>query len=191
MISLFLIIVQVSLLVYGRKIIDSDVDQKNRGASSTSSAYTFCDSPVTKGKVTFPQSIAGRASVVDKMEMYSGYVKISNAPDYLFYWFFSSQDQNASAPLVIWTNGGPGCSSMEGATTENGPLNLFDIKESCSTPGNCDYSGQLSSNPFSWNVHANVLYLDQPKNVGYSFGYGAETKSSTEAADDFITFYQN
>ena len=105
MISLFLIIVQVSLLVYGRKIIDSDVDQKNRRASSTSSAYTFCDSPVTKGKVTFPQSIAGRASVVDKMEMYSGYVKISNAPDYLFYWFFSSQDQNASAPLVIWTNG--------------------------------------------------------------------------------------
>jgi carboxypeptidase C (cathepsin A) len=33
--------------------------------------------------------------------------------------------------------------------------------------------------------------LDQPKNVGYSFGFGAETKSSTEAADDFITFYQN
>lgn len=100
------IIVQVCLLAYGRKIIDSDEDQQSRRASSiTSSAYTFCDSPVSKGKVTFPQSIAGRASVVNKMEMYSGYVKISSAPDYLFYWFFSSQDQNTSAPLVIWTNG--------------------------------------------------------------------------------------
>ncbi len=98
-------LVQVSLLAYGRKIIDSDVDQQKRGAAVSSSAYTFCDSPVSKGKVTFPQSIAGRASVVDKMEMYSGYVKISSAPDYLFYWFFSSQDQNTSAPLVIWTNG--------------------------------------------------------------------------------------
>jgi len=98
------LIVQLSLLAYGRKIIDSDADQQKR-ATSTSSAYTFCDSPVSKGKVTFPPSIAGRASVVDKMEMYSGYVKISNSPDYLFYWFFSSQDQNTSAPLVIWTNG--------------------------------------------------------------------------------------
>ena len=81
---------------------------------------------------------------------------------------------------------------MEGATTENGPLSLFDIKESCSGPeGQCDYTEQLSRNPYAWNAHANVLYLDQPKNVGYSFGYGAETKNSVEAADDFIVFYNN
>lgn len=45
---------------------------------------------------------------------------------------------------------------MEGATTENGPLILFDIKEACSS-GDCDYTGQLSLNPYSWNAHANVL----------------------------------
>lgn len=81
---------------------------------------------------------------------------------------------------------------MEGATTENGPLALFDIKESCTGgEGKCDYTEQFSRNPYAWNVHANVLYVDQPKNVGYSFGYGAETKSSVEAADDFIIFYNN
>lgn len=81
---------------------------------------------------------------------------------------------------------------MEAATTENGPLSLFDIKESCSSGSNkCDYSQQLSKNPYAWNAHANVLYVDQPKNVGYSFGYGDATKSSVEAADDFIIFYQN
>lgn len=151
----------------------------------------FCSSPVSKGRVIFPESIIGRVNV--NFDMYSGYVNVSAAPDYLFYWFFSTQDKNENAPLVVWTNGGPGCSSMEGATTENGPLSLFDIKESCQgvDRAKCDYTQQLSKNPYAWNAHANVLYLDQPKNVGYSFGYGSETKSSVEAADDFIIFYHN
>lgn len=89
--------------------------------------------------------------------------------------------------------GGPGCTAMEGATTETGPLSLFDIKESCSNlesdGHNCDYTNQLSTNPYGWNAHANLLFLDQPKNVGYSFGYGKETSSSVEAADEFIVFY--
>ena len=94
--------------------------------------------------------------------------------------------------FVLCHTGGPGCTAMEGATTENGPLALFDIKESCSGGvGKCDYTEQFSRNPYAWNAHANVLYVDQPKNVGYSFGYGKETASSVEAADDFITFYTN
>ena len=63
----------------------------------------FCSDPVTKAKVEFPESLIGRAKV--NFDMYSGYVPISDAPDYLFYWFFSSQDGNEDAPLVIWTNG--------------------------------------------------------------------------------------
>ena len=82
----------------------------------------------------------------------------------------------------------PGCTAMEGATTEHGPLSLFDMKESCQGP-ECDYSSTLSTNPYAWNKHANVLYLDQPKNVGYSFGYGQQPTSSVEAADDFVIFY--
>eukprot|EP01038_Epipyxis_sp_PR26KG_P004157 gene4157-5921_t len=150
----------------------------------------FCSTPISKGKVIFPDSIAGRAKV--SFDMYSGYVNISSSPDYLFYWYFSTQDKNPNAPLIIWTNGGPGCTSMEGATTENGPLNLLEIKESCSgSTGKCDYTGQLSANAYAWNSHANVVYLDQPKNVGFSFGYGSETKSSVEAAQQFLVFYQN
>lgn len=48
------------------------------------------------------------------------------------------------------------CGSQEGATTEHGPLVLYDIKEACSSD-QCDYTGQLSSNPYAWNAHANVL----------------------------------
>lgn len=146
----------------------------------------FCDDPVAKAKVELPDSLAGRANT--NFDMYSGYVNISSAPDYLFYWFFGTQDGNPDAPLIIWTNGGPGCTAMEGATTEHGPLVLFDIKESCTGP-QCDYNSQFSTNPYAWNVHANVLYLDQPKNVGYSFGYGQQPSSSVEAADDFVIFF--
>jgi hypothetical protein len=64
---------------------------------------TFCTSPVAKAPVVFPESLIGRAKV--NFDMYSGYVNVSSAPDYLFYWYFSSQDKNPDAPLIIWTNG--------------------------------------------------------------------------------------
>jgi carboxypeptidase C (cathepsin A) len=173
-----------------------DKEQDNRSLrsnyNSRNGGDTFCTTPVSKGEVKFPDSLAGRGKI--DFDMYSGYVPVSTAPDYLFYWFFGTQDKSADAPLLIWTNGGPGCTAMEGATTEHGPLSLFDIKESCSNAGptsKCDYTGQLSANAFAWNKHANVVYLDQPKNVGFSFGYGSETKTSVEAADDFVTFYLN
>jgi carboxypeptidase C (cathepsin A) len=127
-------------------------------------AAHFCPHPTAKGKVLFPNSIIGRGKV--NYDMYSGYVNVTAAPDYLFYWFFSSRDKDPKAPLIVWTNGGPGCSSMEGATTENGPLTLLNMQEACSTVGNCDYTGQFSGNPYGWNAHANLLYLDQPRNVG-------------------------
>jgi carboxypeptidase C (cathepsin A) len=112
--------------------------------------------------------------------------------DYLFYWLFESRDHDPAAPLLIWTNGGPGCSSMEGATTEIGPLSLFDIKEACSSDPNCDYTTQLSTNAYAWNAHANVLVIDQPRTVGFSFGYGTPQSvvlSSVDAAKDFLVFY--
>lgn len=47
--------------------------------------------------------MVGRAKI--NFDMYSGYVNVSSAPDYLFYWYFSTQDKNPEAPLIIWTNG--------------------------------------------------------------------------------------
>lgn len=50
---------------------------------------SFCSNPVAKGKVEFPNSIGGRAK--QNFDMYSGYVNVTDAPDYLFYWFFGTQ----------------------------------------------------------------------------------------------------
>lgn len=168
----------------GRLTKDREADPR----PLTAGKDVFCSSPVSKAPVKFPDNLAGRAQI--DFDMFSGYVNISSSPDYLFYWFFASRDKPETDPLIVWTNGGPGCTAMEGATTEHGPLSLFMMKESCSS-ATCDYTQQLSNNPYSWNQHANLLYVDQPKNVGYSFGYGSETKSSVEAGTEFVTFLTN
>ena len=150
----------------------------------------WCDSPVKKAPVKFPESIVGRADI--NFDMNSGYVNVTDH-DFLYYWQMGTQDKNEKAPLIIWTNGGPGCSSMEAATTENGPLSLFDIKESCSDEKEqCDYTNQFSTNRYSWNAHANLIYVDQPRFVGNSGGdsQAQGVHSSVDAASDFVTFYR-
>jgi carboxypeptidase D len=70
----------------------------------------------------------------------------------LFFWLFKHRKNDA--PLLVWLNGGPGCSSMEGALLENGPLV-------------CQHSA-LAHNPHSWDKDASVLYIDQPIGTGLS-----------------------
>ena len=54
---------------------------------------------------------------------YSGYLE-SNGGRHLFYWFVESQNDPYTDPLVLWFNGGPGCSSMEGMLHEHGPYQI-------------------------------------------------------------------
>ena len=60
-----------------------------------------------------------------------GYINVTDR-DFLFYWFVEAKDTrsngNANPPVILWSNGGPGCTSMEGATTEIGPLLLKGVK---------------------------------------------------------------
>ena len=51
---------------------------------------------------------------------------------------------------------------------------------------------QLSTNVYAWNAHANVVVVDQPRTVGFSFGRGVPAStvtSSVAAAADFLVFY--
>uniref|UniRef100_A0A3B3RDK6 Carboxypeptidase n=1 Tax=Paramormyrops kingsleyae TaxID=1676925 RepID=A0A3B3RDK6_9TELE len=86
---------------------------------------------------------------------YSGYLQ-AGPGKYFHYWFVESQHSPSTDPLVLWLNGGPGCSSMEGLLAENGPFHLKD-------------DGKVYINPYSWNKQANVLYLDSPAGVGFSY----------------------
>jgi carboxypeptidase C (cathepsin A) len=78
----------------------------------------------------------------------------------LFYWFFESQGDPTTDPLVLWMTGGPGCSSELAVFFENGPFQLVDEGE-----GN---EVGVTMNPWSWNTNANVIYIDQPAGTGFS-----------------------
>lgn len=87
------------------------------------------------------------------------YVSVSDsAGRALFYVLTEAVDAPESAPVVLWLNGGPGCSSMgSGFMSEMGPF--FPAGG----------SKRLERNLYAWNRVANVLFLDSPAFVGWSY----------------------
>ena len=110
-------------------------------------------------------------------KQYSGYLDVADDA-HLFYWFFESRSKHPEKdPLVLWLNGGPGCSSTTGLLFELGPCAVAN--------------GGLNTtyNPYSWTESANVIFLDSPVQVGYS--YGSKTVSnSQDTAEDIYAFLQ-
>ncbi|KAJ4771283.1 Carboxypeptidase [Rhynchospora pubera] len=96
----------------------------------------------------------------------SGYLPVtltSSAPisSSLYYAFYEAQQpisSLASTPLLLWLQGGPGCSSMVGNLFELGPWLLFSNSSSLS----------LYPNPFSWNRRFGLLFIDNPIGSGFS-----------------------
>jgi len=105
----------------------------------------------------------------------------------LFYWFFEKrttsqlpggatpkvESGDGETPLVIWLTGGPGCSSSLALLSENGPCSVN--KDGATT----------EINPHSWTESAHVLWLDQPANVGYSYGQGNDTNEEMISEDAY------
>ena len=56
---------------------------------------------------------------------YSGYLDVGEAK-HLHYWAVLSEDDPSSDPVVLWLNGGPGCSSLDGYIYEHGPFHVSD-----------------------------------------------------------------
>ena len=87
--------------------------------------------------------------------IYSGYLTVSTTKS-IHYMYVESQNKPATDPVVLWLNGGPGCSSMEGMFYENGPY-VFQ-----------EQSTNLLYNNYTWNLYANMLYFESPVGVGFS-----------------------
>ncbi|KAM0895118.1 hypothetical protein ACQ4PT_024044 [Festuca glaucescens] len=105
-------------------------------------------------------------------DQYSGYVTVSEEHfRELFYYFVEAPYEPASKPLILWLNGGPGCSSLGyGAMTELGP---FRVNSDGKT---------LSRNKHAWNNLANVIFLESPAGVGFS--YASKDKNNNDNVGD-------
>ena len=89
----------------------------------------------------------------------------------LHYWFIEAETDSSFAPVVLWLNGGPGSSSLIGLLTENGQVatNVNSLVPEGQVP-------KVFYNPYSWSQVANVVYLEQPKGVGFSYCTGGSKK---------------
>ncbi|PIO77065.1 serine carboxypeptidase [Teladorsagia circumcincta] len=94
-------------------------------------------------------------------KQYSGYLSISNTRK-LFYWYIESENDPTKDPVVLWLNGGPGCSSLEGLFLEMGPLRLTYYYRAK------NYGANIVRNKWTWNRVASIIYLDAPAGVGFS-----------------------
>ena len=118
------------------------------------------------GGSTWRYSAAALADLVERVPgqpnvsfaQFSGFVSVSNdtVRRDIFYWFVESQRSPSSDPLILWTNGGPGCSGLIGKFTEMGPFRTINNGTS------------LDLTSYAWNREANVLFVEQPLFTGYS-----------------------
>ncbi|KAI9660004.1 MAG: hypothetical protein M1821_001356 [Bathelium mastoideum] len=107
-------------------------------------------------QVRYKEVPTGICETDPDVKSYSGYSDVDEN-QHIFWWFFEARNQDPStAPLTVWINGGPGSSSMIGLFQENGPCGV-------------DYNGDVYNNPYSWSNASNMLYIDEPTQVGFSY----------------------
>ncbi|RXW15110.1 hypothetical protein EST38_g10743 [Candolleomyces aberdarensis] len=110
----------------------------------------------------------------DSANSYTGYIDIEAR--HLFFYFFESRNDPDKDDVILWTNGGPGCSSSLGLFMELGPCRVLD-------------ENGAKFHPESWNSRANVFFIDQPIGVGFSYAeYGEHVGTTEEAAKDIAAF---
>ncbi|KAL5217791.1 hypothetical protein ABZP36_018475 [Zizania latifolia] len=117
-------------------------------------------------------------------DQYAGYVTVNaTSGKALFYYFAEATQDPSTKPLVLWLNGGPGCSSLgDGAMLEIGP---FFVNSDNKT---------LSINRYAWNNVANMLFLESPAGVGFSYSNTTSDYNNTgdrSTAADAYTFLTN
>ncbi|KAJ3071080.1 hypothetical protein HDU98_005864 [Podochytrium sp. JEL0797] len=113
----------------------------------------------------------------DNVKKFTGYFE--SPQGFFFFAFFESRDDPRHDPFMLWINGGPGCSSNLGLFMELGPCRV--------DPG----GNSTSFNPHAWNTKANLLFLDQPVGVGFSYEKPGHVVGDTEtAATEVDIFFQ-
>ncbi|KAK7744408.1 hypothetical protein SLS62_010198 [Diatrype stigma] len=118
--------------------------------------------------VTISYKEPGICETTPGVKSYAGYIHLppgelsdlgeeQDYPINTFFWFFEARKDPENAPLSIWLNGGPGSTSMVGLFQENGPCFV-----------NWDSNSTYLSE-WAWNREVNMLFVDQPTQVGLSY----------------------
>ena len=131
-------------------------------------------------------------------EMYSGYMPLSLKEDNdegAFFFWLVKQSRAVDSPhredtkpkqLLVWLNGGPGCTSLLGLIMEHGPFTVEDKKG-----GGGGFT--FLRNKYAWSEEADVIYVEQPIRTGFSLASqnARKIKKEKQVAHDFSKFLQS
>ncbi|KAL0425667.1 UNVERIFIED_CONTAM: Serine carboxypeptidase-like 40 [Sesamum radiatum] len=142
---------------------------------SSSSSCFICGKKVLKESDRI-ERLPGQPPV--RFQQYGGYVMVNRTAGRAFYYYFvEAHHSHHSLPLLLWLNGGPGCSSLAfGAMEELGPFRVHSDGKT------------LYQNKYAWNHAANILFLESPAGVGFSY---SNTTSDVVTGGDKRTAIDN
>lgn len=115
-------------------------------------------------------SLPGWSGKTLPSRQFSGYLNAAMGDKHLHYWFVESETDPVNAPVVVWYNGGPGCSSLDGFFYEHGPWVLSDDGKT------------LSVREYRWSRLANMLYIEAPAGVGFSYSDSKSYQHTDESS---------
>ncbi|CAM6103288.1 unnamed protein product [Calypogeia fissa] len=102
----------------------------------------------------------------------SGYLTVNETTGatlfYIYYEAHNPEGPLQETPIVLWLQGGPGCSGMVGSFFELGPW-LIGADQ------------QFSANEYTWNRLYGLLVIDQPVGTGFSV---APSKDDVPTSDE-------
>lgn len=197
-ISTILVIIQVFLaLTFARPFSKVDTDHK-RNASidhplklNRRDLYAPVETSVgcqkCKSSLHFSNPAASKFTVGNTIptlslrtkNSWAGSIPIKPGKDTFFYFYLWGNDGiNPADEIVIFLNGGPGCSSLFGMTTETGPFLYTDKRK-----------GPIV-NEYSWTKEATILYVELPIGVGFTKGQFINTNEEI-LAQQFASFLEN
>jgi vitellogenic carboxypeptidase-like protein len=142
----------------------------------------FCQFVFAKANLTQPPDLIDSLPGLGKLAQtqYAGYVSATeqhcrtlncDQDPGIFYWFVQTKAKDPTSsktPIILWSNGGPGSSSLYGLLLENGPYTVgSDLT--------------LHSQKNDWTQFAHYLVFDHPLSVGLSFGTRESYPHNVEA----------
>jgi hypothetical protein len=123
--------------------------------------------------------------------MYAGTMPMDSGDRHgnTMFWLFEPTKQNVPDSIVIWLNGGPGCSSFNcGVMMEHSP-----VTQPLHPAGYCclvDSTPALHYNEHTWTKATAMLYIEHPIGTGFSRGH-PNPENEMEASGDLDVFLQN
>ena len=128
-------------------------------------------------------SLPGLVWPDNTLKMHAGHVPINTEHHgEMFFWHVQRKHVSERQKTVIWLNGGPGCSSMDGLLLEIGPFRMQDAET-------------LVENKGSWHEYANLLFVDNPLGTGFSLvdsdSFVSELDQMTQQFMDFMDAFLN